>query len=158
MTSFRKFLEEQEQAFRAEVERNGERIDRWIRCVSELVELVTRWLEEDDSPKLLNIESKEIDVNEDFVGIYRVSSLTIHLGSRAVNLIPIACRVMGPMTRPQQTNWLGRVDLAGSYVYHLYCKMDQDDEPSWVAVRENSSRITPFTREFFEAAMVELFS
>ena len=58
----------------------------------------------------------------------------------------------------QLVNWLGRVDMIGASTYRLYYGEDYLDGPTWVAVGDEKFTLTPFTREFFEAAMVELFS
>jgi hypothetical protein len=159
MQTFREFLQEQEQQVRAEEERENQRVARWSRFVEELADQITDWLREDDTRNLLKIERRIIDVDGGLAGIHRLTSLKIRLGSRTVDFDPLAGPVMGPMTRPKMTNWLGRVDLIGSYcTYNLYCKADDDDKASWVALNDSNFRATPFTREFFDVAMRELFS
>ena len=48
--------------------------------------------------------------------------------------------------------------MIGASIYRLYYAEDYLDSPSWVAVDDEDYNLVPFTREFFEATMVEMFS
>jgi hypothetical protein len=158
MPTFREFLQEQEPQVRAEEEREARRVALWSRCVSELADRIVDWLQEDDTRNLLRIERRMVDVGDGPDGTCRLASLMIRLGGRSVEFAPLWGRVMGPMTKPRQTKWIGRVDLIGSCTYNLYCQVDDADEPSWVAMSDSTFLVTPFTRESFDEAMRELFS
>lgn len=74
----------------------------WIRAVHDLIEMVQGWLRVEREGGLLDLVPKEVVVDEERLGSYRLPALDIKAAGRVVALEPIARIIIGG---------LGRVDL-----------------------------------------------
>ena len=159
MGSFKEFLVEREDRVRAEEAAKEGKKNQWIASVSSLLQRMEVWLKESDPGNLLKLETRMIERIEDSIGAYKILALYVWLGSRVVDVTPVACNVMGPMIEPREGYWSGRVDLVGApYKFQLFRFSGSDDLDSWFIRDTRNYRLVPFDKESFDQALVELFS
>ena len=159
MSSFKEFLKEQQGRVRAEEAAREARAKRWVLSVSSLIRQMEAWLKQFDTDGLLKLETKVAERSEDSIGIYRLPALYIWLGSRVVGVEPVAHDILGPVNKPRDGSWSGRVDLVGPpYRFELYRFTDSDDSDSWYIRDTRNYRIAEFDKEAFDKALVELFA
>jgi hypothetical protein len=159
MGSFKEFLKEQEDRVRAEEATKEGKKKQWVASVDSLIQQMEAWLKEADPGGLLKLQTKTVERSEESIGVYDILALYIWLGSRVVGVEPVARDVMGPVTKPGDGSWSGRVDLVGPpYKFELYRFSGSNGFEAWYIRDTRNYRITPFEKEVFDKALVELFS
>jgi hypothetical protein len=159
MMTLKEFLQEQAEYLRPQEAAKEEMKKEWIAAVERLLAQMTVWLKDSDQEKILNLQTKLVERSESALGTYQIPALTIWLGSRVVEVEPVACAVIGPgVHRPGDGQFRGRVDLLGRPDrYILYRFVDSQDRESWLMIDDQTFKSQPFSREAFEAALVSLF-
>ena len=159
MKTFKEFLEERADHVRAEEAAKASKRDRWITSVNALISQAEKWLKEAGAKNILTIQKRLVERNEETLGIYNIPSMFVWMGARLVALEPVACEVRGPLTTPRTGIWSGRADFTGSpYSYKVYRFLGQDQTEEWYIFDDKDYRLRPFTRENFDAVMLDLFA
>jgi hypothetical protein len=128
----------------------------WIEAVGSLIQTVKGWINGVDDEKLVKFEENEYHRNEESIGEYSVPGLTIRIGPRQVDLVPVAFSVLNPLGLPAE----GRVDLTnGIERYRLY-RMEvlrdrpgRESFPPWAIDRGGLAQLSPYN---FAAAFQSL--
>jgi hypothetical protein len=156
--TLKEFLQEQAGQLRPQEAARREHRKEWIAAVERLLAQMTDWLMDSDQEKILNLERRLVERNEEGIWMYRIPALSIQLGSRTVNVEPVAWSVLGPaVIRPQEGQFRGRVDILGnSYGYTLYRLVDPSGVERWLMIDNRDFKSQTFSREPFEAALVDL--
>jgi hypothetical protein len=158
MKALAQFLKEEAVQQRAQADAIAADVQAWERSVNRLVQQMEDWLRLADPERILRIETTTHYLREEGIGQYILYGLSILLGAREVEVIPVARKVVAvfdddiaPARRAQ-----GRVDLTnGEWKYMLYrFVLDQDDR--WMIVDDRDYRKRPFDQSSFEEAMVSL--
>jgi hypothetical protein len=159
MKTFQEFLREQAPQIRAEEAAKDARKTRWISSVDKLISQMTSWLKELDHEGILKLETKPLERTEESIGTYSVNALFIWMGSRMVAVEPAACDIMGPLKKPREGSWGGRVDLVGQpYSSKIYLLLASNGDEEWYILDEKTYGLYPLTRETFDSALLGLFA
>jgi hypothetical protein len=159
MKTFQEFLREQAPKIRAEEAAKEAKKPRWISSVDALISQMTSWLKVLDTDGILKLETKQVERTEESIGTYSISVLFIWMGSRSVLVLPAACDVMGPLNRPREGSWGGRVDLvAHPYSCKMYRLLASDGAEEWYILDEKTYGLYLLTREAFDSTLLSLFA
>ncbi|MGP0068683.1 MAG: hypothetical protein ACLQGP_34415 [Isosphaeraceae bacterium] len=159
MKTFQEFLREQAPRIRAQEAAKEAKKTSWISSVDALISQMTSWLRESDLEGILKLETRRLERTEESIGKYSVNLLFIWLGSRSVVVQPVACDVMGPMNKPREGSWGGRVDLVGPpYSCKIYRLLASNGADEWYILDEKTYGLYPLTREAFDSALLSLFA
>lgn len=153
MSVLKDFLREQGEKQRAlAAAHSGERKE-WAEAVDNLLHQMKEWIEEADQERLLEIKPVIHRRNEEEFGSYEVNGLSIILGPREVQIVPVARFALGPYSMGKS---LGRVDMvSGEGKYLLYRMMD-NTALSWTIMDDFGRHLRPLRREHFEEALKSL--
>lgn len=140
----------------------------WKAAVDGLLSQIEGWIAEADAERLLAVRRTEHRFLDEMMGVYTAPGLEITLAGQAVEVVPVARRVVGSVQPPGEArpfSLAGRVDLKrdGDTLYTLYRTTDGDPERWFVAhtgvwdTRNNRAVTKPLTRDEFEADLASLF-
>lgn len=159
MPTLREFLQENAGRVRAEVAEKGRAKREWLASVAALYGRMEEWLRDSDPEGLLTFRAGLVERVDPSLGTYEVGTLEIWMGARMVEVEPIAFDVLGPLKKPGEGKWRGRVDLLSDcFAHKLYRFVGKDDEESWFLLKEDDLSFGPLTRDSFEAALMSLLS
>lgn len=104
-TDFDEFVRRQQERTspNASIDWRKER-DSWIQHLNELYSRIESFLNKYISAKQILREYREIEMNEEYVGSYKVRQMTIRLGRQEVRIVPMGTMLIGAK---------GRVDVVG---------------------------------------------
>lgn len=150
MKSFAEFLKEKEDEVRSAEAARAKELSRWVRSIDELNAQAEAWLKASDPNSLLHFTKRPYEITESQVGAYTTERLEIWLGGRVISLVPIARYVRGPVLKPGNGDWTGRVDLTdGEFRYEIFRFTHSDSNEGWF-VRNGKYPLVPFTKETLE--------
>jgi hypothetical protein len=159
MKTFQEFLREQAAQIRAEEAAKEAKKGRWISSVDALISQMTSWLRELDPDGILKLQTRLLERTEESMGSYSISALIIWMGSRMVAVEPVACDILGPVKKPREGSWGGRVDLLGRpYACKIYRFLGSNGVEEWYILDEKTYWLCPLTRETFDSALLGLFA
>ncbi|NLF24099.1 MAG: hypothetical protein GX589_00365 [Deltaproteobacteria bacterium] len=100
-SKFDEFVNSQKQNSRPD---SVARLEQWRQDLKGLYEQVQGFLKKYVDKEQITCSFKEIEINEEYLGAYKIKSLSIQIGPKTITLTPIGAGVIGAR---------GRVDLAG---------------------------------------------
>lgn len=159
MTNFKEWLAEQAVRQSNGVDRQA-RIKEWIQSVTDLLNQIEVWIREDDSNRVLTLQSFHSQRREVGLGIYSIPLLQIALFDQIVEVVPLSRNVAGGVVNRNGTELRteGRVDLSnGAEKYMMYHVRDSNGL-KWVIVDDKRYETGELTKERFQAALQDLFS
>lgn len=130
----------------------------WAQSVGKLVLWMQQELTRADTERVLEVRQVPRQVREKGVGAYDVPGLSVSLGLRLVEVIPIARNVVArfdPVIAPSERA-SGLIDLTnGTLTFRLY-RFLTDEGETWKIVDPLEHSIKDFGQEAFEEAMQRL--
>ena len=72
--------------------------DEWVAAVNRLCNQIKEWLAKADPDKILTVQGRSYEIREEGIGSYTVSGISISLGPRHVDVVPVARNVVGPLS------------------------------------------------------------
>ena len=82
----------------------NERRVTWLNSVDQLYLKIRTWLDPFMEQSLLDIKEKNVEINEEYIGLYTIRRLDIYLGNDLISLLPKGTLIIGSY---------GRVDMKG---------------------------------------------
>jgi hypothetical protein len=135
-------------------------IEEWKGSVADLFAQVIRWLAEEDTEKVLEVQSGTTQREEEGLGAYDVLTLRIILASRFVDLIPLGRNVVGGIG-PKGDIGLraeGRIDMRSRTRKHMIFRVASGEGKKWVLVNDDDYTIRDLDKDTFESALQDLLS
>jgi hypothetical protein len=94
------------------------RKETWLKSTESLFKKIKLWLSDFQKSGLIDIQEKEIDLNEEYIGSYKSKRLEIHLGHDIITFTPKGTLIIGSY---------GRVDMKGPKGEALIVEPNWDD-------------------------------
>lgn len=130
--------------------------EEWVRSVERLMQQIRDWLAEADPAGVLDIQTRTIIRREEGIGSYEVPGLSIVLGAREVEVLPIARNVVWRL-KESEPRAQGMVRITdGGYRYDLYRTVDEQGEHWWMV--NHQAQVRPWDRSAFDHALVTLLA
>jgi hypothetical protein len=169
-TSFQELLRKQ-----AEIsgwkERSRSRAE-WLGALRNLLDSIRNWLHEADPEGVLENVQYEVQRVEQRLGVYDAPALTVRLGTRSVDFLPVGRYSIGSLlelktvlaTQGNQERWGdlagGRVDITNGERRHLLLRSIEGGQDRWYVMMTNKGAPIPsaFDRASLEATLLDLLS
>ncbi|WP_152051849.1 hypothetical protein [Tautonia marina] len=157
--SFKEWLEEQAKR-EGGVELRRRLIEDWKDAVADLLAQMIKWLAEEDTQKVLTVETGKISKEEQGLGIYDVAALRINLAAKFVEVIPEGRNIVGAIGRSGDLGLRaeGRVDMRNRTRKYMLFRVASADAKKWNIVDDDNYTIQDFSKETFVAALQDLLS
>lgn len=97
---FKSFVSQQSKTVVPTIDWDKKR-DEWLEGLEGLYKAIRSFL---DSYQEISIDSKEVDISEEYIGTYKAPSLHLQIGSNKIKLVPKGTNIIGAS---------GRVDMEG---------------------------------------------
>lgn len=133
-------------------------VERWRDSVNRLLEAMYDMLQKADEGKVLKVEMRSHQLREEGVGAYPIHSLSIVLGTRSVDILPIARKVMAIFDEGQAParKAQGRVDMTNGLEKYLLLRFVTPEGEVWMIVDAQTYGMKPLDRDSFEEAVLRL--
>jgi hypothetical protein len=104
----------------------------WVSYVTDLYQQIDNILKDLIDEKLVSISQFDVELNEEHIGSYKISGISIDIGDNIVRMIPAGTRIIAAT---------GRVDMKGPQGELMLLLLDKKREIS------KPSRVVTFTEE-----------
>ncbi len=135
-------------------------VEEWQEDVANLFARIVRWLAEEDSSRVLKVETGKVQKEEEGLGSYDVAAMRINLGSKFVEFVPLGRNVVGGIGNRGDLGFRseGRVDMRNPWQKYMLYRIVSEGGRSWLIVDDTDYQVRTLTKENFEAALQDLFS
>lgn len=111
MSELSDFLEKKKQEYKKKQDDMVLVKSEWILQVNDLLSYFKKWLKEPEEKGLVTISEKDIELCEEYIGTYKISSLEILIGADRVQITPVGRFVVGAEGRVDIHSMLNRYNL-----------------------------------------------
>lgn len=135
-------------------------IEQWQEDVADLFAVLIQWLAEDDSSKVLKVETGKTQKDEEGLGTYEIAAMRIHLGPKFVELVPLGRNVVGGIGNRGDLGFRseGRVDMRTEWQKYMIYHVSTEGGKAWMIVDDMEYKPRSLTKETFEIALQDLLS
>jgi hypothetical protein len=160
MGTLTQFLKEQAAEQRAHFDAIQADVSAWQRSVNDLVGRMQTVLEKADEDHVLRTELRTHQLIEEGIGPYPINGLSIWLGARHVEVIPVARRVVARFDEGQAParSAEGRVDMTNGEWKCLLYRFVAEPQDRWMMVDDRDYRMVLFDPSTFENAIQSLLA
>ena len=168
MSTLAEFLEEKAKQLLAEKPARDDLVREWTSAVNHLLDELEGWVRDADKARVLDIQRTAHQFNDEKMGRYSVPGLKFDLDGQAVDVVPVARRVVASIPAagdapPRRAD--GRVDLRrGADTFSVLYRARSGEADKWFVthpsvwnIREQRQEVKPLTREEFERDLMSLF-
>ena len=159
MASLKEFLKEQAENLRTQEPERAKKRDEWVAAVDRLCNQIKEWLAQADAEKVLTVQGRSYERREEGIGSYTVSGISISLGPRHVDVVPVARKVVGPLSTTgviYVPRAYGRVDLSNGLEKFMLFRVEREPEDRWSIVGQDRPQMERLDQSTFEAAFQSL--
>jgi hypothetical protein len=160
VASLKEFLKEQAENLRIQEPERAKKRDEWVAAVSRLCSQIRGWLSQaDPDGEILEIKDRHYEIREEGIGTYTVSGISISLGPRHVDVVPVARNVVGPLSTTgviYVPRAYGRVDLSNGLEKFMLFRVEKQPEDRWTLVGQDRPQMERLDQSTFEAAFQSL--
>jgi hypothetical protein len=159
VTSLKEFLKEQAENLRTQEPERAKKRDEWVAAVDRLCNQIKEWLDQADAEKILTVQGRSHEIREEGIGSYTVSGISISLGPRHVDVVPVARNVVGPLSTTgviYVPRAYGRVDLSNGLEKFMLFRVEREPEDRWSIVGQDRPQMDRLDQSTFEAAFQSL--